>query len=125
MTDNNTPTGRKQTDGAIRTDGLGSGYSFNEVCDECGRHVVKAGHDPDCSNAEDSEQRTQTEPEDAGTDAGVIDTDEPQPEAVTAIQNARSLLRDFEEVSVEERHGVIKHAIDELENAQRRLPDDY
>ncbi len=29
--------------------------SYYEVCDECGRHVVKAGHDDDCSNGEDTE----------------------------------------------------------------------
>lgn len=30
---------------------------FYEVCDECGRHVVKAGHADDCPNAdEDGDQ---------------------------------------------------------------------
>jgi hypothetical protein len=27
---------------------------FYEVCEECGRHVVKAGHAPDCPNREDT-----------------------------------------------------------------------
>lgn len=46
-------------------------------------------------------------------------------QAVTAIKNARSMLSDFEEVDTEIRHGAIKHAIDELQNAQRALPDEY
>jgi hypothetical protein len=45
-----------------------------------------------------------------------------------AEQNVRSavaLLDDFEDVSVEVKHGAIKHAIEELRNARRALPDDY
>lgn len=123
MPDNNTHSGRKPTDRAIRTDGLGDDDPFNEVCSECGRHVVKAGHAPDCSNSDDADQ--QAESEDTNTEADMLNSDDPHPEAVTAIQNARSLLRDFEAIDTEERHGVIKHAIEELKNAQRRLPDDY
>lgn len=26
---------------------------FYEVCEKCGRHVFKAGHDPDCPNADE------------------------------------------------------------------------
>ena len=29
---------------------------FYDVCEECGRHVVKAGHADDCPNAEDTDQ---------------------------------------------------------------------
>lgn len=32
---------------------------FYEVCDECGRHVVKAGHAPDCPNDEDADETEQ------------------------------------------------------------------
>lgn len=28
---------------------------FYEVCEECGRHVFKAGHADDCPNADDGE----------------------------------------------------------------------
>lgn len=42
-----------------------------------------------------------------------------------AVANARSLLSDFDDVSVEVKHGSIKHAIAELKNARRALPDDY
>ena len=43
----------------------------------------------------------------------------------TAVANARALLSDFEEVRVEVKHGSIKHAMDELRNARRALPDEY
>ena len=46
-------------------------------------------------------------------------------QAEMAVANARSLLSDFEEVGTEIKYGSIKHAIDELENARRALPDDY
>lgn len=26
---------------------------FYEVCDDCGRHIVKAGHAPDCPKRDD------------------------------------------------------------------------
>ncbi len=41
-----------------------------------------------------------------------------------AVANARSLLSDYEDVDTETRHGAIKHAIGELENARRELPDE-
>lgn len=34
---------------------------FFEVCEECGRHIVKAGHDPDCPNADDCSLKSATE----------------------------------------------------------------
>ncbi len=37
------------------------------------------------------------------------------------VASARSLLNDFEEASLEEQHGILAHAISELENAQRNL----
>lgn len=43
------------------------------------------------------------------------------PEA--AVQTARAILRDFEDESVEIQDGSLMHAIEELENAQRNLPD--
>jgi len=46
-------------------------------------------------------------------------------QAVMAVRNARSMLSDFEDVDTEVRHGAIKHAIEELQNAQRALPNDY
>lgn len=46
-------------------------------------------------------------------------------DAEMAVSNARGLLSDFEEVSVEVKHGSIEHAIAELQNARRALPDDY
>lgn len=45
--------------------------------------------------------------------------------AAQDVANARALLSDFEDESTEVRHGSIKHAISELENAKRRLPDEY
>ena len=45
-----------------------------------------------------------------------------------ATQNVRSavaLLSDFEDCSVEVKHGAIGHAIEELKNARRALPDEY
>ena len=50
---------------------------------------------------------------------------EPAEDAVMAIRNARSLLSDFEDADTEIRHGAIKHAIAELQNARRALPDEY
>lgn len=41
------------------------------------------------------------------------------------VANARALLDDFEDVTVEVQHGSIKHALEELRNARRKLPDDY
>jgi len=46
-------------------------------------------------------------------------------DADAAVANARSLLDDFEDVSVEEQHGAIEHAIAELRNARRALPEEY
>lgn len=43
----------------------------------------------------------------------------------TYVANARSLLADFEDESVEVQHGAIKHAIEELRCARRELPDEY
>lgn len=48
-----------------------------------------------------------------------------QEKAVNSIQNARELLDDFEDLDTEMQHGAISHAISELENAKRALPDDY
>ena len=45
--------------------------------------------------------------------------------ADASVRAARSLLRDFEQVSVEEQHGAIEHAISELRNAKRELPENY
>lgn len=45
--------------------------------------------------------------------------------AINNVRSARALLSDFEDVSVEVKDGALKHAIEELEIAQRRLPDDY
>lgn len=41
------------------------------------------------------------------------------------VANARALLSDFEDETVEVKHGSIKHAIEELRNARRALPDEY
>ena len=41
-----------------------------------------------------------------------------------SVKNARSLLSDYEDVGVEVRYGAIKHAIVELKNARRALPDE-
>lgn len=46
-------------------------------------------------------------------------------EADRYVAAARSMLNGFEDESVEVKHGAVKHAIDELENARRALPDDY
>lgn len=46
-------------------------------------------------------------------------------EAEAAVQNARSFLADFEDESLEVQHGTIEHAISELQNAKRALPDEY
>lgn len=46
-------------------------------------------------------------------------------EAAANVSAARSLLSDFEDVSLEEQHGILQHAVNELENAQRELPNDY
>lgn len=51
------------------------------------------------------------------TDGGVDVT------AEDCVANARSLLSDFEDVDAEIQAGSIKHAIAELENARRRLPN--
>lgn len=48
-----------------------------------------------------------------------------QSDAEMAVSNARALLSDFEDVDTEVRHGAIDHAIEELRNARRALPDDY
>jgi len=40
------------------------------------------------------------------------------------VASARGILEGFEHCSIEAKHGAIKHAIAELENAQRNLPDD-
>ena len=45
--------------------------------------------------------------------------------AIVHVQSARSLLSDFEDVGTELRHGSIEHAIAELENARRELPDEF
>jgi 5-methylcytosine-specific restriction endonuclease McrA len=57
-------------------------------------------------------------------------TDGGQPEsdidrAERNVANARALLSDFDEVSLEVKHGSIDHAIEELQNARRALPDDF
>jgi len=46
-------------------------------------------------------------------------------DADASVANARALLQDFEDVSIEEQHGAIEHAIAELENARRNLPEEY
>lgn len=46
-------------------------------------------------------------------------------EAEAAVQNARSFLTDFEDESLEVQHGTIEHAISELQNAKRALPDEF
>ena len=46
-------------------------------------------------------------------------------DAEIAVANAWSLLIDFEEIDTEIRYGAIDHAISELRNARRALPDDY
>lgn len=46
-------------------------------------------------------------------------------DATQYVANARALLHDFEDISLEEQHGSIKHALAELENARRQLPDEY
>jgi len=46
-------------------------------------------------------------------------------DAETAVDSARHFLSDFEELSVEEQHGAIEHAENELRNARRALPEDY
>lgn len=42
-----------------------------------------------------------------------------------SVANARAMISDFEDITVEEQYGAIKHAIAELENARRALPDNY
>ena len=46
-------------------------------------------------------------------------------DADVAVANARALLNDFEDVTVEEKHGIVEHALDELRNARRDLPEHY
>ena len=46
-------------------------------------------------------------------------------DAGMAVANARSLRNEFEDESTELRYGAIKHAIAELENARRALPEEY
>lgn len=48
-------------------------------------------------------------------------------EAAEYVSAARSMLADFddEDVTLEEQHGLLQHSINELENAQRSLNDDY
>lgn len=41
------------------------------------------------------------------------------------VASARAHLDDFEDEPLEVKYGAIKHAIDELQNAKRKLPDDY
>lgn len=41
------------------------------------------------------------------------------------VAAARSHLADFEDATVEEQHGAIEHAIAELRNGKRELPEDY
>ncbi|CDK38144.1 hypothetical protein [Halorubrum sp. AJ67] len=45
-------------------------------------------------------------------------------EAEAAVGNARAFLSDFEDESLEVQHGAIEHAISELQNAKRALPDE-
>lgn len=52
-------------------------------------------------------------------------TDDGQERAQNHVSSGRAMLRDFEDGTVEEQYGQIKHAIEELENARRALPDDY
>lgn len=59
------------------------------------------------------------------TETDVDDYDTGVDSAAGAVARARSFLKDFEEADTEVRYGAIKHAIDELENARRELPDDY
>lgn len=40
------------------------------------------------------------------------------------VASARGILEGFEHCSLEAKHGAIKHAIAELQNAQRALPDE-
>lgn len=41
------------------------------------------------------------------------------------VASARAMLADFEDESLEVKHGSLKHAIEELKNARRALPNDY
>lgn len=45
--------------------------------------------------------------------------------ATSSVRIARSYLAEFEDATIEEKHGLIKHSIEELRNARRDLPDDY
>lgn len=47
------------------------------------------------------------------------------PDAESYIEQAKSHLIGFGQLSTEEKHGAIKHAIAELENARRELDDEY
>jgi len=40
-------TQKDETDHVATDGGIDS---FHDVCDECGRHVAVAGHNPDCPN---------------------------------------------------------------------------
>lgn len=55
----------------------------------------------------------------------MTDTETEVEQAEHNVQCARDLLRDFEDDSIEVKDGSLKHAINELRNARRRLPDDY
>ncbi|GGC72473.1 hypothetical protein [Haloferax sulfurifontis] len=43
----------------------------------------------------------------------------------SAVAAAKSMLAGYGDLTVEEKHGAIQHAIAELENARRALPEDY
>ena len=45
-------------------------------------------------------------------------------EADQYVANARAMVHDFEVISPEEKRGAIKHAIAELQNARRSLPNE-
>ena len=45
--------------------------------------------------------------------------------ALNHVRAARSMISDFEDADTEIRHGSIEHAIAELENARRELPNEY
>lgn len=57
-------------------------------------------------------------------DTNSLATDGGVDQATASVRNAVALLNDFEDVSTEVQHGAIKHAIEELRNARRELPDD-
>jgi len=94
--------------------------SYRVDCESCGDSISAAARY--CAWCGTEQQRAVDAIERMRTDGG---SDSSEQEAEIAVANARSLLSDFEDVDTEVRHGAIDHAIDELRNARRALPDDY